>query len=192
MLPEQRTSEFVTQWMMLTLAASLFAWLDGGWLANLASLAPAKVFHGQLWRLVTWPLVEMGPISLVLTCVAIYKFGGELAQRWGDRRLRRFVLQIVLAAGVIACLLAAITGQTFIRHLGGWAVSDLLVIAWARQFPERTLVLYGVLSLRGPQLVGITLGVTALYAIYAGVVAFAPELAACAIAAAYPAQLLRR
>jgi membrane associated rhomboid family serine protease len=192
MLPEQRTSEFVTQWMMVTLAASLFAWLDGGWLASIASLAPAKVFHGQVWRLVTWPLVDMGPISLVLTCVAIYKFGTELAVRWGDRRLRRFVLQVVVAAGVFTCVVAAITGQQFIHHLGGWAISDLLVIAWARQFPDRPLVLYGLLTVRGQQLIYFTLGVTALFALRGGFVAYAPELAACAIAAAYPTQLLRR
>jgi membrane associated rhomboid family serine protease len=189
---QQRSSNFVTQWLMLTLGASLFAWLDGGWLARIASLQPSRVFHGEIWRLVTWPLVDMGVMSLVFTCVAIYKFGGELAERWGDRRLRNFTLQIVVAAGVITCLLAAISGQMFLRRLGGWAVSDLLVIAWARQFPERTLVLYGLLTVRGQQLINITLGVTALFAIAGGFVAFAPELACCAIAVAYPVQLLRR
>lgn len=192
MLPQQRSSEFVTQWLFLTIGASLFAWLDGGWLARIASLAPSRIFHGEVWRLVTWPLVDMGPLSLVLTCVAIYKFGGELAVRWGDRRLRRFVLQVVVAAGVATCLLAVVTGHTFMRRAGGWAISDLLVIAWARQFPDRPLVLYGLLSVRGQQLINITLGVTALFAIRGGFVFFAPELAACAIAIAYPTQLLRR
>jgi membrane associated rhomboid family serine protease len=192
MLPQQRSSEFVTQWLLVTLGASLFAWLDGGWLARLAALQPSRVFHGEVWRLVTWPLVELGPIALVLTCVAIYKFGGELSVRWGDRRLRRFVLQVVLGAGVIGCLLAMITGHKFIVHLGGWAVSDLLVIAWARQFPDRPLVLYGLLTVRGQQLIHMTIGVTLLFALYGGFVAFAPELAACAIAMLYPTQLLRR
>jgi membrane associated rhomboid family serine protease len=192
MLPPRRSSEFVTRWLLVTVGASLFAWLDGGWLARLAALQPSRVFHGELWRLVTWPLVDLGPLSLVLTCVAIYKFGGELSVRWGDRRLRAFVLQIVLAAGVITCLVAAISGQMFMRRLGGWAISDLLVIAWARQFPERTLVVYGLLGVRGQQLINLTVGVTALFAVAGGFVAHAPELAACAIAALYPAQLLRR
>jgi hypothetical protein len=71
-------------------------------------------------------------------------------------------------------------------------VTDALVIAWARQFPERTLVLYGMLELRGQRLINVTIGAAILFALYAGPVAMAPELAACAIAALYPAQLLRR
>jgi membrane associated rhomboid family serine protease len=192
MSPQQRSSEFVTQWLLVTLGASMFAWLDGGWLSQFAALAPSRIFGGELWRLVTWPLVDMGPLSLVLTCVTIYKFGGELAVRWGDRRLQRFAFQIIVAAGVITCLLAMVTGHRLMRHLGGWAVSDLLVIAWARQFPERYIVVYGMLTVRGQQLIYLTLGTTALFALAGGFVAHAPELAACAIATLYPTQLLRR
>ena len=180
------------QWLTLTLGASIFAWLDGGWLARWTCLAPSRVFHGEVWRLVTWPFVELGPIGLVLTCVAIYKFGGELAVRWGDRRLRRFMVEVTLAAAAVACVLALVGGQTQMAWLGGWAISDVLVIAWARQFPERPLVVYGLLTLSGQQLINLTVAVTALFALRDGIVATAPELAACAIAALYPIQLLRR
>jgi len=90
----------VSRWIVVTLVASIVAILDGGFVMEWASLAPARVWHGELWRLVTWPLVEPGPISLVITCLSIFKFGGELSVRWGDRRLLRFVGQIVLASGV--------------------------------------------------------------------------------------------
>ncbi len=191
-MPAQRSSDFTMQWLTLTLGASIFAWLDGGWLARWTCLAPSRVFHGEVWRLVTWPFVELGPIGLVLTCVAIYKFGGELAVRWGDRRLRRFMVEVTLAAAAVACVLALVGGQTQMAWLGGWAISDVLVIAWARQFPERPLVVYGLLTLSGQQLINLTVAVTALFALRDGIVATAPELAACAIAALYPIQLLRR
>lgn len=191
-MPAQRSSDFVTQWLVLTLGASTFAWLDGGWLARWTCLVPWRVFHGEVWRLVTWPLVELGPIGLVLTCVAIYKFGGDLSVRWGDRRLRRFMLEVVVGAAAVTCLLALVTGQTQLVRLGGWAVSDVLVIAWARQFPERPLVVYGLLTLRGQQLINLTVAVAVLFALRYGMVATAPELVACAIAALYPTQLLRR
>ena len=192
MWPRLGSSTFVTRWIVATVVASIVAALDGGWLASMAALVPSQVFHGQVWRLVTWPLLERGPLALVLTCVAIYKFGGELAVRWGDRRLRRFVGQIVVGAAVVTCLLAAAAGQTDLHRLGGWALTDALVIAWARQFPEATLVLYHVLVLRGRQLVAVTVGVAIIYAIYVGPIAMAPELVACAAAAAYPRLLLRR
>lgn len=191
MWPRLGASQLVSRWIAITLAASIVAAVDGGWLASWAALSPQHILHGQVWRLVTWPLVEPGPMSLVLTCVAIFKFGGELATLWGDRRLRRFVLELVLGVAVVSTVLAAATG-TWLYRLGGWAIADMLVIAWARQFPQRTLVVYGVLHLRGRELIGITVGFAVLCAIYYGPVAVAPELLACLGAATYPRGWLRR
>jgi len=192
MWPRLGSSKFVTRWILVTLASSIVATLDGGWLASWAALAPSRILHGEVWRLATWPLIEAGPLSLVLTCAAIYKFGGELAVRWGDRRLRRFIGAIVVGAAVLTCGLAAIAGGAHLERLGGWAVTDALVIAWARQFPERTLVLYGLVAVRGRELVAVTLGIAILIAIYVGPIAMAPELIACSAAATFPRTLLRR
>jgi membrane associated rhomboid family serine protease len=150
------------------------------------------VLHGELWRLVTWPLIEHSPLQLIFTCAAIYKFGGELAIRWGDRRLRRFALEIVVAAGVITCLLALVTGSGYLVRTGGWALTDALVIAWARQFPNATIVLYYVLPLHGRRLITVTLAATVLYALAYGPVWMGPELCACLLTVAYPRGLLRR
>jgi len=176
--------------MAVTLAATLFAALDGGWLAHWCALAPARVWHGELWRLVTWPFIERSPLGLVFTLAAIYKFGGELAPRWGDRRLRRFALDVVVGAGLATVIVALAFGATHVWRLGGWAVTEALVIAWARQYPDRGLVFYGFLALRGRQIVRLTFGVAVLFVIFAGTAA-APELAACAIATWYPPSRLR-
>lgn len=182
----------VTRWIVITIAASLVAVLDGGYLAQAFALVPERIWRGEIWRLVSWPLIELGPMSLVLTCVAVYKFGGELATRWGDRRLARFMFELVLVAGVATCVLAAIAGQGHVTRLGGWAVGEALVIAWARQFPNATLILYGVLTLHGRNLIAVTIGVAVLFALYLGPVAMAPELVACVFAASYPPRWLHR
>jgi membrane associated rhomboid family serine protease len=191
MWPRFGSSKFVSTWMLVTLAASIVATLDGGWLASWAALAPARIFRGEVWRLVTWPLIERGPMALVLTCVAIYKFGGDLAVRWGERRLRRFVGEIAIGAAVMTCVIAAISGGS-VQRVGGWAMTDALVIAWARQFPLQTLVLHGLIRVRGRELIALTVGTAIIFAIYFGPVAMAPELAACAAAALYPKGWLRR
>ena len=78
-------------------------------------------------------------------------------------------------------------------HLGGFAVSDVLVIAFARQFPDRTLrMVYGMLPLSGQQLVMFVVAVNVLIAIYVGPLVYAPELAACALAAYYPQSWLKK
>jgi len=191
MWPRFGASKLVDRWILVTLAASIVAAVDGGWLFRTAALVPFEIWRGQVWRLVTWPLIEIGPMAIVTTCMVIYKFGGELATLWGDRRLLRFMLQIVIAAGVVTVLLSTLTGTPMFR-VGGWAIDDALVIAWARQFPTRSIQLYGLVTLSGRQLIAITVGITALFAVYVGPVAIAPELVACAAAYFYPTSLLRR
>jgi len=181
----------ITRWIVVTLVASCVAAIDGGWLASWAALAPSRIWHGEVWRLATWPFVFVTPWSLVLTCVSIYKLGGDLAIRWGERRLRRFMIQIVVAAGVATCLLAPIA-RGYLFRLGGWVVADVLLIAWARQFPRETLVMYDLLPLRGRDIVRLTLAVAVVFAIYFGPIVMAPELVACSAAAWYPDGWLRR
>ncbi len=193
MLPRLGSSKLVSNWILLTLGASIFAMLDGGWLARWTALAPDRIWHGEIWRLGTWALVQLGPLGIILTCASIYKFGGELAPRWGDRRLRRFAIQIVLAGGVAAAICGLISEHAWhSSRVGGWAISDALVIAWARQYPRATLQLYGLLTLSGRQLVGFTIGVTVLYAIATSPFVMAPELVACLGAAYYPRAWLAR
>lgn len=192
-LPRVGSSKLISNWILVTLVASIVAMLDGGFLDEWAALAPERIWHGQVWRLVTWTLVEPGPIGIVVTCVSIYKFGGDLAPRWGDRRLRRFMLQVVLAAGIIATLGALVSDHAWQMHrCGGWLVGDTLVIAWARQYPTYTIRLYGFLEVGGPRLVYLTIGVTVLFAIAYGPFVHAPELVACVAAAWYPRDFLAR
>ena len=185
MWPRLGASKLISRWIVITLVASIAAQFTG-YIVWFAALAPARVWHGELWRLVTWPLVEMGPLQLVITCATIYKFGGELATRWGDRRMLRFLLQIVIGTAVVTTLFTTLVGATWLMRCGGWAIADVLVIAWARQFPRAQLTLYGFLTLSGDKLVAMTLGVAILFALYFGVVATSPELIACAAAAVYP------
>ncbi len=193
MLPRLGSSKLISTWITITLAASIFAALDGGWLASWTALAPARIWRGEVWRLATWIFVERGPMSLVLACAAIYKLGGDLAPRWGDRRLKRFMTEIVVGAAAATALVALVSSEAWhLQRAGGWAATDALVIAWARQYPSQPLVLYGLLTLRGRELVAITLGVAVLFAIYFGPFAVVPELVACAAAAAYPRSRLER
>ena len=192
MWPRLGSSKLVSQWIAATLAVSIIAALDGGRFYSWFSLVPAKVWHGQLWRLVTWPLVETRPLRLVFACAVIYSFGSQLAIRWGDRRLRRFMLQIVVIAGVATTLVATVAGRSYLRYVGTLAADTSLLIAWARQFPDAPVSYYGLISLRGRELTMFLLGIIALLAIYIGPIAMAPELVACVVAAKYPQSLLRR
>jgi membrane associated rhomboid family serine protease len=166
----------------LTVVTSLLAAIDnrrGGELYELLALAPARVWQGEVWRLVTWTFVEDGPITLVFSCIALYWFGGDLVAAWGQRRFLRFVVAIVLVASVGTSLVGLVSPAAWAyHHIGGWALGDALVIAWALQFPEARLRIYQVLEVGGPILAYGTFAVTVLCVVYYGVAPFLPELLA--------------
>ena len=193
MWPRSSTNKLIGRAIALVLAASIIDALDGGWLVGWTALVPARIWQGEIWRLVTWPLIAGGPVSLIFTCAAIYKFGGELAPRWGERRLRRFVIEILGSTAVATALLALISAEVWHRrYFGGWAACDVLTIAWARQYPDSELVLYGLVRLNGRNLIAVVIAITCAYAIFAGPLAMAPELLACAAAYGYPGTWLAR
>jgi membrane associated rhomboid family serine protease len=195
MLPRLGSSKLVSRWLAITLAASIVAAIDGGLLAGIAGFAPSLIWQGQVWRLVTWVFVEPGPWGLIFTLACIYRFGGDVATRWGDRRLRRFMIEVLGGSAVVTTLLGLISaGAWGIYQLGGWAVGDALVIAWARQYPDASVrVFYGMVTLRGRDLILAVVGVTVLYAVFLGPFAMALELLVCAGAYYYPpARLARR
>jgi membrane associated rhomboid family serine protease len=191
MLPRIGSSKFISTWLLVTAAASIVSMVDGGWLRGWMAFAPERIWHGQVWRLVTWVLIEGGPWNLAFTCACIYKFGGELAPRWGDRRLRRFVLQIVVGASAIASILALLSELSWHLHrCGGVLVSDALIIAWARQYPNDVIRMFGFIELGGQRLVAFTVGVTVLIALASNPFMMAAELVACIAAATYPRRWL--
>jgi membrane associated rhomboid family serine protease len=193
MLPRLGSSKLVSAWITVTVLASVVAAVDGGWIDGWAALAPSRIWRGEVWRLATWVFVERGPLPLVLTCASIYRLGGDLAPRWGDRRLRRYMVEVVGGAALITALLAFVNdGAWDLHRLGGWAVGDALVIAWARQYPASTLVLHGLVQLRGRDLITVTIGITVVFAIFQGPIAMAPELLVCAAAFWYPSARLAR
>jgi membrane associated rhomboid family serine protease len=192
-LPRLNASKFVSAWLTVTLVASVVAVVDGGWLAGWTLLAPARIWRGELWRLATWAVVEGSPYQLLVTCACLYKFAGDLAPRWGDRRLRRYAVEVLGAAALGTALLGLISDDLWHAHrFGGWAVGDAVMIAWARQYPDASVSLYGLLRLNGRALVKVTIGITVVYALFSGVLVMAPELITCAAAVWYPASRLAR
>ena len=185
-LIQRRVPPLIAGLIALHLAVSIAAVLDarlGGELYRHLALVPRDVWRGQIWRLVTWPFVMGSPLGLLFVCVAIYAFGWDLLTTWGERRLRRYLATVVLVAGAGTCVLSlALPGATWIGHLGGMALADALVIAWALQFPDRSVLMYFVLVLRGPAVAQLVVAVTLLFVVYYGVALFLPELLAIAVA----------
>lgn len=144
------------------------------------------VAAGQLWRLVTWPFLELDPIALLFACLVILVFGRDLTYQWGGVRFLANYFGFTLAAGVGTCLLAAVwTPVRATAYFTAWPVADALIIAWAVVFPGRQMLLYFVLPLGGRVLVYAIVGITVLLALFGGFTPYVPHFLAQAAALAY-------
>jgi membrane associated rhomboid family serine protease len=168
--------------MSLTVVLSLvsaFGDRHAGPVFAFLALCPALVWAGQLWRLVTWVFVEPSPLGLIFGCLSLYWFGAPLAKVWGSRRFFTVVAGVMLGTAVGTCLVGLLDGAVAgATYLGGWALTTALVVAWGLWFPDQVVRIYFFLPVRGYWMAWITVGLTAVFAIYRGWASLLPELLA--------------
>jgi len=187
--------------IVATVVTSLVAAVGGRsglGLHQLLLLDTGAVWRGEAWRLVTWVLVEDDPLNLLFGGLVLYWFGRDLVDAWGERRFLVTYFAVPAVAGILASLLAlAWPGLDAYRFAGFWVALDALVVAWGLNHPFRQILLFFAIPVSGKALVWITVGGTALFALFTGVGAFVPHLLAEGIAWMHvsgkgPGQWLRR
>ncbi|HSO38955.1 MAG TPA: rhomboid family intramembrane serine protease [Labilithrix sp.] len=168
--------------LAVTLVASLAAafgsrtWVE---LFDLGSLVPERVLHGEIWRLLTWSLLETNPIGLLFTCLFLYWFGRDLAKEWGSRRFFLVYFGIALLASSGTCMLALLDGNLRGQHyLGSLALAEAMTVAWGLWFPHRIIRIYFVIPIKGIVLAWGTVALTVAYAVYYGWEHLLPNLLA--------------
>src|SRR5687768_2738460 len=122
----RRLPPVVAALIALTMAMTVGAAIDrqlGGDLFDRLALVPSEVWAGEVWRLVTWPFVDGGPLSLLFECVILFRFAPDLHERWGRRRFVRFVAAAIAIAGVGTCLVALVLPTAWwLPHYAGVAL----------------------------------------------------------------------
>lgn len=156
----------------LTAATSLVAAFTGRHVLpvfELGALEPARVLSGEVWRLLSWVLLEPRPLSLVFACLLLYWFGGDLAELWGSRRLVRLYFGVALATAIGTCLVALLDADVLGQaYVGTMPLVEALTVAWGLSFPHRTVRIYFVLPIRGYVIAWGTVALTVILAIYSG------------------------
>jgi len=174
--------------IVATVVVSLVAAVGGRsglGLHQLLLLDTGAVWQGEVWRLVTWVLVEDSPLNLLFGGLMLYWFGRDLVEAWGERRFLVTYFAIPAVAGILAAFLAlAWPGLGAYRFTGFWVALGALVVAWGLLHPFRQILLFFAVPVSGQALVWITLGGTVFFALFAlpAVGAFVPHLLAQGIA----------
>jgi len=160
-------------------------------------LAPAAVWQGEIWRLLTWFFFApgIGPISLIFWAIILLVFGRDLCDAWGWRRFVGVYLGIGVLAGLGTCLIALAWRPLLgTSYMDSWPVIDALVIVWAFLFPTRQIMFNFVVPVSGKALAWITVALTVFFALLSGLAVFLPHMIALVLGFAYVrgAPLLRR
>lgn len=124
------------------------------------------ILHGQLWRLLTAPLVHVptGSLRHILgALLGLYFLSPSLEQSWGTRRFLGFLGLSALSAYLVQLLFVLAwpsLGQRLVpaHWFGAMPVVSAISIAWALHFKARTLHLMMVLPITGKTLLWLTVG----------------------------------
>jgi membrane associated rhomboid family serine protease len=137
--------------------------IRGGRFAMLEALAlyPRLAAEGQLWRLLTWPLVQPPEVSgLLWACAGLYFFGTALEEDLGTKRFVLFTATAVFLSGLVAVAYGFVHSVFYTQPvIGVEPVGFALTTAWGTRFPHKRL-LFPPVSAR--VFVFVLLGIAAL------------------------------
>lgn len=129
----------------------------------LLRFVPAAIFHGQIWRLVTFIFVPVNENLLwfVFSVLLYYSIGTSLERTWGSTKFTVYYMLGVLlniASGLVMGLLG----------FGGYETANMyylnmsLFLAYATLYPDATFMIYFIIPVKAKWLAWIDAGFLAL------------------------------
>lgn len=112
------------------------------------ALDPAKILHGQIWRLVTF-LVCPPSSGIFFNLIALYLYyslGETLENHWGTFRFNLYIFMGVLCEILASFVIVFLLGETVL--LTPFYLNESLFLAFAATFPEVVFYFFGILPIR--------------------------------------------
>lgn len=92
------------------------------------------------WQILTYAFLHGSVTHLLFNMFAVYMFGADMERVWGGRRYLIYYLVCAVAAALAQLLVSSVTGAYYPTLGASGAVFGLL-LAFARYFPERQIML---------------------------------------------------
>ena len=124
------------------------------------SLNPYYIFHGQIWRIITWLLVPPSSFDLftIIMLFFYYQIGTALEHTWGAFRYNVYIFSGIIFSVLGAIILYLIsTGNGLEPVLSGYLVSQgfstyyinlSIFLAFAATYPDMQVLLFFVIPVR--------------------------------------------
>lgn len=127
---------------------------------SIINLNPAKIMHGQIYRLITWVIMPPGGASLlvIITLMFYYSVGRTLENAWGDFRYTLYILSGIIFTDigvVVTYLVMRLAGQAelaaFFAEYSDTSTYYLcmsMFLAYAFMFPDMQVLLYFIIPIK--------------------------------------------
>ena len=175
----------VTKWLCIaivgvTLVATITQRSYGVGVSDLV-FAVGPVLDLQLWRLVTFPFVELQFFGLVLDLLVLYFFGRFFEAQWGSRHYLRFFFVSSVGAAVLAIPLSFLVDlvapfNEIGMAAGPGAAIDAMLVALAVTVPNSNVMFGFILPIRAKTLVLLVLGFQVIAGVMNGAAALSVTL----------------
>lgn len=97
-----------TMLVVLMCVVSIFVWAAEGTERTITRrlfLWPDDVLDGEVWRVLTWPLVNEPDLWLVISLALFWYFGSEIERLLGRKRFGIFLLLVTIIPGVVGAVI---------------------------------------------------------------------------------------
>lgn len=115
-------------------------------LPSLLGLSAAKLLLHP-WSLITYPLVNPDPFSLLFASIWLWFAGGSLERTWGGPKYFRFLLYVSALTGILMTMAVWLSAPP-ILITGLWLPLTGITWAWAGIYPDRELLFMGLIPVK--------------------------------------------
>jgi len=103
------------------------------------ALVPREVIHGKVWQLFTYMFLHGGMGHILFNMLALWMFGSELEEMWGESKFLRYYLICGIGAGVITTIF---TPNSILPTIGASGAIFGLLLAFGMLFPDRIVLVF--------------------------------------------------
>lgn len=145
------------------------------------TFTPNSIFELELWRLITYPLVESTFFGLVLSVLVFWIFGGWFESRYGHRDFFRFFALSSIGAALFAVPLSYLVNLLMPFYDPGMAQGpgpaiDAMLVAMALSNPNSNVLFGFVLPMKARTIIYVILGLQVVMGVMNGAAALSVVL----------------
>jgi membrane associated rhomboid family serine protease len=135
---------FLVQMATLPMANPLEREESQGWFTDAFVLDQAAVFHGQLWRLITYAFMHspQSVMHILFNMLFLWWFGSDVEDLYGPREFLAFYLVSALIGGILYILSPFAGLGSTVPCLGASGAVTAVLVLCAFHFPTRIIYLF--------------------------------------------------